>query len=87
MLFFMPKNVTEDAAVLRINYSEVTDQYPQNIEGELVDDKSHLYTHTLVPGLLSHTLTAEPSSTNPGKEDHITITTKTYNKDTNSKWI
>ena len=42
-------------------------------------------TYTLTPGLLSHTLTAEPSSTNPGKEDHITITTKTYNKDTNSK--
>ena len=37
------------------------------------------------PGLLSHTLTAIPSSTNPGKEDHITITTKTYNKDTDSK--
>ena len=42
-------------------------------------------TVTLTPGLLSHTLTAEPSSTNPGKEDHITITTKTYNKDTNAK--
>ena len=41
--------------------------------------------YTLTPGLLSHTLTAEPSSTNPGKEDHITITTKTYNKDTNAK--
>ena len=41
--------------------------------------------YTYVPGLLSHTLTAIPSSTNPGKEDHITITTKTYNKDTNSK--
>ena len=40
---------------------------------------------TLVPGLLSHALTVEPSSINPGKEDHITITTKTYNKDTNSK--
>ena len=38
-----------------------------------------------VPGLLSHTLTAIPSSTNPGKEDHITISTKTYNKDTNTK--
>ena len=84
-IFFMPKNATEDATVLRINYSEVTDQYPQNTEGELIDDRSHLYTHTLVPGLLSHTLTAEPSSTNPGKEDHITITTKTYNKDTNAK--
>lgn len=42
-------------------------------------------SYALTPGLLSHALTAEPSSTNPGKEDHITITTKTYNKDTNAK--
>ncbi len=50
--------------------------------------QSNVYTSfspILTPGLLSHTLTAIPSSTNPGKEDHITITTKTYNKDTNSK--
>ena len=39
----------------------------------------------IVPGLLAHTITAVPSSANPGNEDHITITTKTYNKDTNSK--
>lgn len=40
---------------------------------------------TLVPGLLSHTITAKPSSTSPNTEDHITITPKTYNKDTNTK--
>ncbi len=43
------------------------------------------FSPIITPGLLSHTLTAIPSSTNPGKEDHITITTKTYNKDTDSK--
>ena len=48
-------------------------------------NKSASNTLVLTPGLLSHTLTAIPSSTNPGKEDHITISTKTYNKDTNTK--
>ncbi len=48
-------------------------------------NKSASNTLILTPGLLSHTLTATPSSTNPGKEDHITISTKTYNKDTNTK--
>ena len=49
------------------------------------DSVGHIMSVTIVPGLLSHTLAATPSSTNPGKEDHITITTKTYNKDTDSK--
>ena len=35
-------------------------------------------SYTLTPGLLSHTITAIPSSTAPNAEDHITITTKTY---------
>ena len=43
------------------------------------------FSTVLTPGLLSHTITAIPSSTAPNTEDHITITTKTYNKDTNSK--
>ena len=42
------------------------------------------YSPTITPGLLAHTITAVPSSTNPGKEEHITIITRTYNRDANS---
>ena len=60
-----------------VKYSVVTNEWSERTGSRVIN--------RLVPGLLSHALTAEPSSINPGKEDHITITTKTYNKDTNSK--
>ena len=67
---------TQEATNVTISTSASTSEWSERV-GDM--------TVTLTPGLLSHTLTAEPSSTNPGKEDHITITTKTYNKDTNAK--
>ena len=70
-----------------INASAVLDQwiYRSKNSDKLTDEPVSVMSPIIVPGLLSHALTAEPSSTNPGKEDHITITTKTYNKDTNAK--
>ena len=70
-----------------INASAVLDQWAYRLKdsNKLTDEPVSAISPIIVPGLLSHTLTAEPSSTNPGKEDHITITTKTYNKDTNAK--
>ena len=62
-----------------------TDQWNISSDWSDSDVMTQTFAPIIVPGLLSHTLTAEPSSTNPGKEDHITITTKTYNKDTNAK--
>ena len=57
-------------------YKASSDQYVSSLASR---------TYRLVPGLLSHTITAKPSSTSPNTEDHITITPKTYNKDTNTK--
>lgn len=57
-------------------YKASNDQYVSSLASR---------TYRLVPGLLSHTITAKPSSTSPNTEDHITITPKTYNKDTNTK--
>ena len=69
-----------------ISKSEETVIYSYVTSDDWVNSTSpDVFKPILTPGLLSHTLTAIPSSTNPGKEDHITITTKTYNKDTNSK--
>ena len=39
----------------------------------------------IVPGLFFHTITAVPSSNAPNTTDHVTITPKTYNRDTNVK--
>ena len=70
-----------------INASAVLDQWAYRLKdsNKLTDEPVSAISPIIVPGLLSHTITAEPSSANPGKEDHITITTKTYNKDTNAK--
>lgn len=70
--------------LVNFNTSATTDQWTLGSDGKS-SDNPYRWGVTLTPGLLSHTITAEPSSTNPGKEDHITITTKTYNKDTNAK--
>ena len=70
-------NSVENLQAVRFYASIASDQWS-------ADTPAQWYSR-LTPGLLSHTLTAIPSSTNPGKEDHITITTKTYNKDTDSK--
>ena len=69
----------------RLSYASATPIISTSISASEWPESSIQQSVAIVPGLLSHTLTAEPSSTNPGKEDHITITTKTYNKDTNSK--
>ena len=70
-------NSVESLQAVRFYASITSDQWSADVPEQ--------WYSRLTPGLLSHTLTAIPSSTNPGKEDHITITTKTYNKDTNSK--
>lgn len=70
-------NSAENPQAVRFYASITSDQWSADVPAQ--------WYSRLTPGLLSHTLTAIPSSTNPGKEDHITITTKTYNKDTNSK--
>ena len=67
----------------RFSSSSTSDQWDKRDNGAS-SDNPYSWGPTITPGLLSHTLTAIPSSTNPGKEDHITITTKTYNKDTDS---
>ncbi len=69
----------------RLSYASVTPIIRASISANEWPEFSMQQSVAIVPGLLSHTLTAIPSSTNPGKEDHITITTKTYNKDTDSK--
>ena len=78
---------SENKQVMYANASATLDQwvYRDATSNDLTDTPKSVISPIIVPGLLSHTLTAIPSSTNPGKEDHITITTKTYNKDTNSK--
>ena len=48
-------------------------------------DTPAVRTYKLIPGLLSHTITAVPSSNAPNTTDHVTITPKTYNRDTNVK--
>ena len=68
----------------RFSSSSTSDQWDKRDNGAS-SDNPYSWGPTITPGLLSHTLTAIPSSTNPGKEGHITITTKTYNKDTDSK--
>lgn len=83
MPFAITANIS-DVAPIVFNYSMKTDQYSTNLYGTPTET-SWSQQHYLVPGLLTHTITAVPSSANPGNEDHITITTKTYNKDTNSK--
>ena len=77
------KNVTTNYPA-QFYSSATSDQWDTRHSGG-DSDNPFAYSPLLTPGLLSHTLTAIPSSTNPGKEDHITITTKTYNKDTDSK--
>ena len=78
---------SENKQVMYANASATLDQwvYRDATSNDLTDTPKSVISPIIVPGLLSHTLTAIPSSTNPGKEDHITITTKTYNKDTDSK--
>lgn len=78
---------SENKQVMYANASTTLDQwvYRNATSNDLTDTPKSVISPIIVPGLLSHTLTAIPSSTNPGKEDHITITTKTYNKDTDSK--
>ena len=70
---------------VRLNASATTSEWNTRKSYSVSSDSPSPRSYRLTPGLLSHTLTAIPSSTNPGKEDHITITTKTYNKDTDSK--
>ena len=77
-------NNASENKLVSFNVSATTDQWTLDSDGKS-SDNPYRWGATLTPGLLSHTLTAEPSSTNPGKEGHITITTKTYNKDTNAK--
>ena len=66
------------------NVSATSDQWDKRDSG-IDSDLPYQWGPVLTPGLLSHTITAIPSSTAPNAEDHIAITTKTYNKDTNSK--
>lgn len=82
-----PIRSSDSVIPLAVNASAITDQW--NTRGIWVSASNSssptAFQMALTPGLLSHALTAIPSSTNPGKEDHITISTKTYNKDTNTK--
>ncbi len=79
-----PTGRGKNTTTIELNASGTTNEWDERSDGTGSDSPS-VSTYRLTPGLLSHTLTAIPSSTNPGKEDHITISTKTYNKDTNTK--
>ena len=83
----VPIRSSDSVIPLAVNASAITDQWnTRSISVNALNSSNPTaFQMALTPGLLSHTLTAIPSSTNPGKEDHITITTKTYNKDTDSK--
>ena len=72
-----PSNVT-------LNASATTNEWDKRENGASSDTPS-TRTYNLTPGLLSHTITAVPSSNAPNTTEHITITPKTYNKDTNAQ--
>ena len=84
---FHVTRISKSEKKVKFNVSGTTDEwsYRSQADDATSSDTPLATSYNVTPGLLSHTLTAIPSSTNPGKEDHITITTKTYNKDTNSK--
>ena len=84
---FHVTRISELGESTKLNVSGTTNEwsYRGQADNATSSDAPNRTSYGFTPGLLSHTLTAIPSSTNPGKEDHITITTKTYNKDTNSK--
>ena len=84
MALISTTNTTTGLREIKYNASATSDEWTHTSDGA-DSDAPHVITQTLTPGLLSHTITAIPSSTAPNAEDHITITTKTYNKDTNSK--
>lgn len=88
-LLFRPTSIMNDsneARAVRMYASGVTNEWNERYVGNhATSDGPRLWEHNLAPGLLSHTITAEPSSTAPNTEEHITITPTTYNRDTNVK--
>lgn len=80
----VPTGRNESIATIKLSASATTNEWNVRNDGTS-SDTPKVSSYTLTPGLLSHTITAIPFSTAPNAEDHITITTKTYNKDTNSK--
>ena len=84
---FHVTRISKSEKKVKFNVSGTTNEwsYRSQADDATSSDTPLATSYNVASGLLSHTLAAIPSSTNPGKEDHITITTKTYNKDTNSK--
>ena len=71
-----------DAKITDDQYQEYWDMFVSMMESQYEEKNGRAFTF-LVPGLLTHTITATPSSLNPDSESHLTITPITYNKDTN----
>ena len=86
-LLFRPTTAaTLDGGIINVRMysSGVTNEWNQRYIGSTTSsDASQPWNKSLAPGLLSHSITAEPSSAAPNSEDHITITPTTYNRDTN----
>ena len=95
----LPKlaNTTDDPGFLQMFWTVASDSnidslklmstrlYAKTDEWNNSGVSSDYYRPRLTPGLLSHTITAVPSSNAPNTTEHITITPKTYNKDTNAQ--